>query len=71
MNMLFKERNTKHLCCTRYCMCRSLFAICFRSEQLLLKATLKFGHSKFWIRDAEGRLKGMGSLEGKLYRLDC
>ncbi len=33
--------------------------------------TVKFGSSKCWIRDADGRLKGIGSLEGKLYRLDC
>ena len=32
---------------------------------------MNFGLSKCWIRDADGRLKGMNLLEGKLYQLDC
>ncbi len=32
---------------------------------------VKFGRSKCWIRNPRGRLLGMGSLVGKLYRLDC
>ena len=33
--------------------------------------TVKFGHGKFWIRDGDGKLKGMGTVAGKLYQLDC
>ena len=33
--------------------------------------TVKFGHEKCWIRDGDGKLKGKGTVAGKLYRLDC
>ena len=33
--------------------------------------TVKFGHERCWIRDGDGKLKGMGTVAGKLYRLDC
>ena len=33
--------------------------------------TVKFGIGKCWIRDRDGKLKGMGTLVGKLYQLDC
>ncbi len=33
--------------------------------------TVKFGRSKCWIRDGNGKLRGMGSLVDKLYQLDC
>ena len=32
---------------------------------------VKFGHSRCWIRDSNGKLCGMGSLVDKLYQLDC
>ena len=32
---------------------------------------IKFGHSRCWIRDSEGKLNGMGTLIDKLYQLDC
>ncbi len=32
---------------------------------------VKFGRSKCWIRGKAGSLLGMGSVRGKLYRLDC
>ena len=32
---------------------------------------VKFGGSKCWIRDGNGKLCGMGSLADKLYQLDC
>ena len=32
---------------------------------------VKFGFSKCWIRNREGGLLGMGSLNGSLYHLDC
>ena len=32
---------------------------------------VKFGNSKCWIRDGNGKLHGMGSLVDKLYHLDC
>ena len=32
---------------------------------------VKFGRTKCWIRGQSGSLLGMGSLSGKLYRLDC
>ena len=32
---------------------------------------VKFGRSRCWIRDGKGRLCGMGTLEDKLYKLDC
>ena len=32
---------------------------------------VRFGHSKCWIRDQAGKLRGMGSLVDKLYQLDC
>ena len=32
---------------------------------------MKFGNSKCWIRDRNGKLLGMGSLVQKLYYLDC
>ncbi len=32
---------------------------------------VKFGRSKCWIRSKAGSLLGMGSVRGKLYRLDC
>ena len=33
--------------------------------------SVKFGNSKCWIRDRNGKLLGMGSLMQKLYYLDC
>ena len=33
--------------------------------------TVKFGHSKCWIRKRTGELVGMASLTGKLYHLHC
>ena len=33
--------------------------------------TIKLGHSKCWIRDRNGKLRGMGSLVDKMYQLDC
>ena len=33
--------------------------------------TVKFGSNKCWIRDEKERLCAMGSLENKLYLLDC
>ena len=33
--------------------------------------SVKFGNSKCWIRDRNGKLLGMGSLVQKLYYLDC
>ena len=32
---------------------------------------VKFGLSKCWIRNKDGDLLGMGSLDGSLYHLDC
>ena len=32
---------------------------------------VQFGHTRCWIRDADGILKGMGTLVNKLYQLDC
>ena len=32
---------------------------------------MKFCGDKFWISDASGRLRGMGSVANKLYKLDC
>ena len=32
---------------------------------------VKFGSSKCWIRNGEGNLLGMGSLNGSLYHLNC
>lgn len=32
---------------------------------------VKFGETKCWIRDGNGKLLGMGSLVDKLYYLDC
>ena len=32
---------------------------------------VRFGRSRCWIRDGSGRLCGMGTLEDKLYKLDC
>ena len=32
---------------------------------------LKFGHSRCWIRDRDGKLCGMGTMVDKLYQLDC
>ena len=32
---------------------------------------VNFGHSKCWIRDGSGKLKGTGSLVNRLYQLDC
>ena len=32
---------------------------------------IKFGHSKCWIRDRNGKLRGMGSLVDKTYQLNC
>ena len=34
-------------------------------------SVVRFEQSKCWIRNKLGRLKGMGSLVGKLYHLDC
>ena len=31
---------------------------------------IKFGHTRCWIRDKEGRLVGMGTMDEKLYCLD-
>ena len=33
--------------------------------------TVKFGNTRCWIRDRNGKLLGMGSLADKLYYLDC
>ena len=33
--------------------------------------TVKLGHSKCWIRDRNGKLRGMGSLVDKINQLDC
>ena len=32
---------------------------------------VKFGQSKCWIRDRDGKLRGMGSLTDKVYQLNC
>ena len=32
---------------------------------------LKFGHSRCWICDGNGKLCGMGTMIDKLYQLDC
>ena len=32
---------------------------------------IRFGQCRCWIRDDSGRLYGMGTLEDKLYKLDC
>ena len=32
---------------------------------------VRFGQSQCWIKDGSGRLCGMGTLEDKLYKLDC
>ena len=32
---------------------------------------VKFGQSKCWIQDSNGKLCGMGSMTDKLYRLNC
>ena len=33
--------------------------------------SVKFSHSKCWIRDRNGKLRGMGSLVDKIYHLNC
>ena len=33
--------------------------------------SIKFSHSKCWIRDRDGKLRGMGSLVDKVYQLKC
>ena len=32
---------------------------------------VKFGHSRCWVRDKDGKLCGMGRMVDKLYQLDC
>jgi len=32
---------------------------------------VKFGHSRCWIQDANGKLCGTGTLTDKLHRVDC
>ena len=32
---------------------------------------IRFGHSRCWIRDRKGELRGMGTLSDKVYQLDC
>ena len=33
--------------------------------------SVKFSHSKCWIRERNGKLRGMGSLVDKIYHLNC
>ena len=41
------------------------------SVRAAARNSMKFGNSKCWIRDRNGKLLGMGSLVQKLYYLDC
>lgn len=72
LQMLFKDRNPMHAVLHGVLYVPKLTSNLFSVRAAATKGnTVKFGSSKCWIRDADGRLKGMGSLEGKLYRLDC
>ena len=72
VNMLFKEGSPKRSVFYRVLYVPKLACNLFSVRAATAKGNMvKFGHSKCWIRDAKGRLKGMGSLEGSLYRLDC
>lgn len=72
MNMLFKESTPKQSTLHRVLYVPRLACNLFSVRAAAAKGnSVKFGHSKCWIQDGDGKLKGMGSLVDKLYRLDC
>ncbi|CAB3985390.1 Retrovirus-related Pol poly from transposon TNT 1-94 [Paramuricea clavata] len=72
MDMLFSGSKSK-----RGVLCNVLYVPKLTSNLFSVRAAVakgnvvKFRGDKCWIRAASGRLRGMGSLANKLYKLDC
>ncbi|CAB4035006.1 Retrovirus-related Pol poly from transposon TNT 1-94 [Paramuricea clavata] len=72
MDMLFSGSKSK-----RGVLCNVLYVPKLTSNLFSVRAAVakgnvvKFRGDKCWISDASGRLRGMGSLANKLYKLDC
>lgn len=73
LNMLFKVSDSKqavmyNVLCVPKLAC-NVFSVC--AAAAIKGNIVKFGRSRCWIQDRNGKLYGMGSLVGKLYQLDC
>ena len=72
LNMLFKVSDSKRAVMYNVLYVPKLACNLFSVRAAAGKGNIvKFGRSRCWIRDRNGKLYGMGSLVGKLYQLDC
>ena len=72
LNMVFEGDPSKKFVMYRVLYVPQLASNLFSVRAAALKGNIvKFGHSRCWIRDGSGILRGMGSLVNKLYQLDC
>ncbi len=71
MKMFFRESSPKRSVLYSVLYVLKLACNLFSVRAAAAKGnTVNFGYSKYWIRDREGKVRGMGSLVDKLYRLD-
>ena len=72
LKMLFKVSQPKKSVMYRVLYVPQLARNLFSVRAATSKGNLiKFGHSRCWIRDKIGQLRGMGTMVNKLYQLDC
>ena len=72
MQMLFDESIPKRATLYQVLYVPKLACNLFSVRAAVAKGnSVKFGPSRCWIRDANGKLKGMGILADKLYQLNC
>ena len=72
LKMLFKVSNPKRAVMYNVLYVPKLACNLFSVRAAASKGNIvRFGRSRCWIRDQEGKLHGMGSLVDKLYHLDC
>ena len=72
LKMLFRVSQPKKSVMYRVLFVPQLVCNLFSAHATASKGNfVKFGRSRCWIRDGTGRLRGMGTLEDKLYKLEC
>ena len=72
LKMLFEESQPKKSIMYKVLYVPQLICNLFSVRAASSKGNfVKFGHSRCWIRDSNGKLTGMGTMVDKLYQLDC
>ena len=72
LNMVFKVSDPKRAVVHKVLYVPKLACNLFSVRgAVAMGNTVKFGQSKCWIRDRNGKLRGMGTLVDKVYHLNC